>query len=411
MANFGDINHQSLTDLLTTQRREAHDAVDPAHVVQDLEIHQIELELQNRELRAAQQALEESRDRYADLYDFAPVAYATLTGQGRITQMNLTAARLLGVERRRIPGLLLGTRLSLGNARALLDSLARALRTGADECLEVGLGRAPEARRDLRLIIRRERPRSGERTSAACRVILLDITDHLRLTERLKERELQLEHLSEHDTLTGLPNRLLFADRLGQAIRQAHRDQRQVALLFLDLDGFKSINDSLGHPAGDQVLKQVAERMLDLVREGDTVARLGGDEFTVILAGLADGSAAGLVAHKLGEAFRRPFTVDGRAIYGTTSIGISLFPQDGSDVDTLVRNADSAMYRAKDQGRDTFRFYTEDMTARVFAQFSLETALRQALANEEFVLDHGQPRVGGRQYPTSPVSGHRGRHR
>jgi len=392
MADFRDINDQSLTDLPIALHREATDPANAAHVVQELEVHQIELELQNRELRAAQQALEESRDRYADLYDFAPIAYATMTGQGRITQMNLTAAQLLGVERGRVPDLLLGARLAPESGRALLDSLSRALRTGEDESLEVGLGRAPEARRDLRLIIRRERPSLGEEARTACRVILLDITEHLQLTARLQERELQLEHLVQHDTLTGLPNRLLFADRLGQAIRQAHREQRQVALLFLDLDGFKSINDSLGHPAGDQVLKQAATRMLGLVREGDTVARLGGDEFTVILAKLKDGSSAGLVAHKLNEVFRRPFTVDGRTLYVTTSIGISLFPQDGSDVNTLVRNADSAMYLAKERGRDTFRFYTEDMTARVFAQFSLETALRQALVNEEFVL-HYQPQL------------------
>ena len=198
--------------------------------------------------------------------------------------------------------------------------------------------------------------------------------------------------LVKHDGLTGLPNRALFTDRLDQAIHQAHRERRQAAVLFVDLDRFKSINDSLGHPTGDQVLKQAAERMRALVRENDTVARLGGDEFAIVLGSLERGTDAGLVAHKLVEAFKHPFEVDSWLLYVTASVGISLYPADGSDVDTLVHKADSAMYRAKDQSRDTFRFYTEDMTTSIFAQVSLEAALRQALVNEEFVL-HYQPQL------------------
>ncbi|WP_295450010.1 GGDEF and EAL domain-containing protein [uncultured Thiodictyon sp.] len=219
-----------------------------------------------------------------------------------------------------------------------------------------------------------------------------DITDHRDLTAWLKERERQLEHLVQHDPLTGLPNRLLFADRLHQAMHHANRESRKVAVLFVDLDRFKAINDSLGHAAGDQVLKQAAGLMRGLVREGDTVARLGGDEFIVVLEALADGSSAGLVADKLLAAFRAPFVVEGRALRVTTSIGISVYPDDGADVDALVRNADSAMYRAKAQGRDTFRFYTQAMTARAIALVSLETDLQRALADGEFAL-HYQPQI------------------
>ena len=389
MADFRGLNDQSLAELLAALRREAADPADINSVVQDLQVHQIELELQNRELRDAQRALEESRDRYADLYDFAPVAYATLNRQGQITQMNLTAAHLLGVERGRVTDFTLGARLAPGDLRVLLATLARVLTRGEEESIQVALGRPPEARRDLRLVIRRERPRLAGEVPTACRVVLLDITADLELTRRLQEQEGQLQHLSQHDSLTDLPNRALFADRLNQAMRQTRRQDRQLALLFLDLDGFKSINDSLGHPAGDEVLKQVAHRLVGLVREGDTVARMGGDEFTLILE-TADAEAAGQVAHKLVAAFQPPFIVAGRALYVTASIGISLFPQDGTDVDTLVRNADTAMYRAKDQGRDSFRFYTEEMTARAFAKVSLEAALRLALVNQQFVL-HYQP--------------------
>ena len=388
MADFRNIDDHALADLLAAQRRESLDASDPRWLVQDLQIHQIELELQNRELRAAQQALEESRDRYADLYDFAPVAYATLSRQGRITQMNLTAARLLGVERGRVPDPLLGTRLAPGDGATLLASLVRALDQGVEESIEVTLGRSPEPQRELRLVIRREGSHPAGQPATACRVILLDVTEHLDLTSRLKQREVQLAHLAQHDALTGLPNRLLFADRLNQAMLQAHREHRQVAVLFLDLDRFKVINNTLGHPVGDQVLKQAAQRMRDLVREGDTVARLGGDEFAILLVALERGDHAGLVAHKLLASFQQPFAVDGQQRCVTASIGISLYPEHGGTVETLERNADAAMYRAKDQGRGTFRYYTEDLTALAVAQVTLEDALRQAIAKREFVLNY-----------------------
>ncbi|WP_366759748.1 diguanylate cyclase [uncultured Thiodictyon sp.] len=388
MADFRNIDDRSLADLLAAQRRESLDASDPGWVVQDLQIHQIELEQQNRELRAAQQALEESRDRYADLYDFAPVAYATLTRQGRITQMNLTAAQLLGVERGRVPDPMLGTRLVAEDGRTLLETLVRVLDYGDEETIEVTLGRPPAAQRALRLMIRRDDAHPTGEPATACRVILLDVTEHLNLTGRLKEREVQLEHLAQHDALTGLPNRLLFADRLQQAMLQAHREHRQVAVLFLDLDRFKTINNTLGHPAGDQVLRQAAQRMRDLMREGDTVARLGGDEFAILLGALEHGDDAGLVAQKLLASFQRPFSVEGQQRCVTASIGISLYPAHGDAVETLERNADAAMYRAKGEGRGTFRYYTEEMTALAFAQVTLEDALRQAIAKQEFVLNY-----------------------
>ncbi|WP_295430980.1 EAL domain-containing protein [uncultured Thiodictyon sp.] len=217
-----------------------------------------------------------------------------------------------------------------------------------------------------------------------------DITTHVDLTEQLKERELQLTHAAHHDALTGLPNRFLLADRLNQAMRQAHRQNRQTAVLFLDLDRFKSINDSLGHAIGDQVLKQAAQRICAVVRESDTVARLGGDEFVVILTGLKEGSEAALPAETLLATLKEPFTVTTPPLAVTASVGISLYPQDGTDVDALLTHADAALYQAKGEGRDTFRYYTDTMTAHPFAQVSLEAALRQAVANQEFVL-HYQP--------------------
>ena len=386
MTDFRTIDDRSLADLLANSPGDVFDASDPRRWLQDLRVHQIELELQNRELRLAQQALEESRDRYADLYDFAPVAYATLTRHGRITQMNLTAATLLGVERGRTPDLLLSTRLAVGDGRTLLASLVRVLDQGTEESIAVTLGRPPQAERHLRLVIHRENPHPTGTPPTVCRVILVDDTEYLALTGRLQEREVQLEHLAHHDVLTGLPNRLLFTDRLSQAILQARREHWQVAVLSMDLDRFRVINESLGHSAGDQVLQQAAERARALVREGDTIARLGGDEFAILLGSLKQGDRAGLVANALVASFAHPFVVDHRPVYVTASIGISLYPADGDEATVLARNAATAMRRVKEEGRGTFRYYTEEMTARVLSQVTLEAALRQGIANQEFVL-------------------------
>jgi diguanylate cyclase (GGDEF)-like protein/PAS domain S-box-containing protein len=211
------------------------------------------------------------------------------------------------------------------------------------------------------------------------------------ITER-KRAEEQVKRLAFHDALTELPNRLLFHDRLSMAIALAARQPQRLAVLFLDLDRFKVINDSLGHSTGDQILRGAAERLRGCVREGDTVARLGGDEFTVLIAGLAADEDALKVAHKILETIRLPFRIDGRELFVTTSIGIALYPSDGLDAETLVRNADTAMYRAKDQGRDHCQLYTPAMNSRALERLSLESRLRQALQNEELTI-HYQPVV------------------
>jgi diguanylate cyclase (GGDEF)-like protein/PAS domain S-box-containing protein len=220
----------------------------------------------------------------------------------------------------------------------------------------------------------------------------LDITERKIMEETLKEKESHLQHLAHHDTLTGLPNRLLLLDRLNQAIAKAHRNKKVLALLFVDLDKFKQINDSLGHYIGDGVLRSVATRLGDYLREGDTLARIGGDEFTVIVESLEQSQYVGIVAQKLLRAFEKPFHLEGHEFYLTASIGVSLYPSDGKDADTLLRNADAAMYRAKDEGRNTFEFYTEDMTVMAFERVLMETSLRGAIGRNELVV-HYQPQV------------------
>jgi diguanylate cyclase (GGDEF)-like protein/PAS domain S-box-containing protein len=185
-----------------------------------------------------------------------------------------------------------------------------------------------------------------------------DISEHLALVDELRERELSYAHQAQHDPLTGLPNRLLFADRISQAIHTAHRNQRRFAVLFIDLDRFKEVNDNFDHSQGDRVLKSVAERLRGIFREDDTIARLGGDEFTVILSHVRHDRDTAVVARKILKLFEVPFEVLGHDIFLGASIGISLYPEHGTTVDDLVHNADSAMYRAKANGRNTFQYYS-----------------------------------------------------
>ncbi len=209
------------------------------------------------------------------------------------------------------------------------------------------------------------------------------------VTER-KRAEEQIKSLAYHDVLTGLPNRLLFNDRLNVAVAQAHRQQQRLGILFLDLDRFKVINDSLGHSLGDRLLQAVAERLEAGVREGDTVARLGGDEFILLLPGIAKSDDIARVAEKILDSLRLPFRLEGRDLFVTASIGLSLYPEDGLDGETLVKNADIAMYRAKEQGRDNFQLYTHAMNERAVERLALESSLRKALAHGELLL-HYQP--------------------
>ena len=215
------------------------------------------------------------------------------------------------------------------------------------------------------------------------------LTHHLSLFSditSLKRSREQLDFLAFHDPLTNLPNRLLFNDRLNHALKRAQRESLQVALYFLDLDRFKIINDSLGHPIGDMLLQQVAERICSLVRKGDTVARLGGDEFMIILDKVDGVQGSKVFAHKLMATFISPFFIKGHEFRITVSMGISLYPQDGEDPATLIKNADTAMYQAKEEGRNNYAFYTPALTTAVSERLTLETELHSAMKKNELVL-------------------------
>jgi len=209
----------------------------------------------------------------------------------------------------------------------------------------------------------------------------------MNITER-KMAEQRVAHMAHHDALTGLPNRVLLRDRIQQAIAHAHRGATMVAVLFLDLDRFKTINDSLGHQLGDRLLQSVASRILVCVREGDTVSRVGGDEFVIVVPGIASSADASSVAGKILEVLMSSFHLHGNDLHVAASIGISLYPADGDDAETLMRNADTAMYHAKDMGRGNYQFFTQHMNVAAQHRLALDNSLRRALEHGEFELQY-----------------------
>jgi diguanylate cyclase (GGDEF)-like protein len=218
------------------------------------------------------------------------------------------------------------------------------------------------------------------------------VLDNAREIEEIQHAKKHLDLMAHYDGLTGLPNRELFSERLQQAIIQARRNHSQVGLLFLDVDNFKLINDTLGHPTGDVLLRDIAERLRLCVREGDTISRLGGDEFTLMLPGLASAEDAALVAQKVRDVLAQPMALGEHETVVSASIGIAVYPADGTDIDDLLKNADTAMYHAKARGRNNYQFYTEAMNVHAHERLTLEKHLRRALPSDEMCLRY-QPQI------------------
>lgn len=221
-----------------------------------------------------------------------------------------------------------------------------------------------------------------------------DVTEYLEVQDELREQKSVLDFQAHHDALTGLPNRLLFNDRLNQSIEKAKRNKERLAVFFIDLDRFKEINDSLGHKSGDIVLQEVSSRITSIIRKEDTVSRLGGDEFTILMTELHRAQDASLLAQKILDVLSEPIQIEENTLYVSSSIGISLYPQDDTDAQNLLKYADAAMYKAKAEGRNNFQFYSFEMTQMAFEHVAMESSLRQGVDNGEFVVYY-QPQIDG----------------
>jgi diguanylate cyclase (GGDEF)-like protein/PAS domain S-box-containing protein len=331
------------------------------------------------ERHRAEERLRENEERYRLLFERNLAGVFRSTLDGRILEVNESLARIFGYEREEI-----------------LKQTSFALYFTAEDRHRV-MARLRE-QRTLSNVELRMRRKDGTPVWVLENMTLLESADGgviegtiIDITERKAAQE-QVEYQAYHDVLTGLPNRLLFRDRIGVALAHARRSRRAVAVMFLDLDQFKLVNDTLGHTVGDGLLQAAAERLVSCVRGDDTVARMGGDEFTILLSDLPDTRAAATVAQKVIDSISQPIDVDGHELFITTSIGISIFPDDGMDAETLLKNADRAMYRAKEVGRNNYQFATRAAVEAAAGRLSLERSLHHAFDRKEFVV-HYQPMI------------------
>jgi diguanylate cyclase (GGDEF)-like protein/PAS domain S-box-containing protein len=360
----------------------------------EVEVRELNKELEGRIARRTQ-ALQEQSD---DLFVEKERAEVTLNsigdavvctdGAGNITFLNLVAEKLTGWPRQEAAG------RPIAEVLLILDATGREI---IESPLNVAVGRDQALSPPSNVILRRrdgfEMPieysvapihdRGGKVTGAV--IVFRDVT-------LAQAAALQVVHSAQHDFLTGLPNRLLLQDRIGQAIAGAGRQRSKLAVLFLDLDGFKNVNDSLGHSVGDKLLQSVAKRLVDCVRGSDTVSRQGGDEYVVLLSELEQSEDAAITARRMLQSVAVVHSIEHHDLRVTTSIGVSVYPDDGQDGETLIKNADTAMYQAKEIGRQGYQFFRPAMNVRAVERQSIEESLGHALERGELAL-HYQPKV------------------
>ncbi len=330
------------------------------------------------ERKTMAEALSRAQETYRAMVEQAVVGIYRTTPDGKFLSVNLALAKMAGFD----------------SVQDFLSKITDAGQIYADPKRRDEFRRLIAAHGEVRDFELEVQPRNGKKRTLSLsgraardpngvdlyyEGIVQDITER-------KAAEEQVQFLAYYDALTGLPNRTLLRDRLAQALASARRRREKVALLFLDIDRFKTINDSLGHSAGDLLLKEVAKRLKSWAREQDTVARLGGDEFLVVLTGVKDVTGAAIAADRLMKVMSTEFTVQGHLLSASCSLGISVFPDHGSDAEALIKNADAAMYCAKENGRNNFQFFTQEMNNKAVERLTLESSLRLAIEREELFL-------------------------
>jgi len=365
--------------------RGAQDYLLPGH----LDGYSLSRALRNAiERKAVEDALYVERERAVVTLNSIGDAVLSTDISGKITYLNLVAETMTGWRREEATGKLLAEvfRIIDGTTRKpARDPMEMAVEQNRTVGLTVNC-----------ILIRRDGFESPIEDSAAPihdrvgRVLGAVIVFHD--VSAARAMTVQMTHSAQHDLVTNLPNRLLLNDRITQSIALARRQKRPVAVIFLDLDHFKFVNDSLGHATGDKLLQSVSKRLLATVRGSDTVSRQGGDEFVILLSEIAHSEDAATSAAKILLALNAPHSIMGQDLHIDGSIGVSLYPEDGQDAETLIKNADTAMYHAKENGRNNFQFFTAEMNLKAVRRQSLEGSLRHALEREEFLL-HYQPKV------------------
>ena len=365
--------------------RGAQDYLKPGH----LDGYSLSRALRNAiERRILEDALYAEKERNLVTLNSIGDAVLCTTVCGKITDMNVVAEVMLGWHREEAIG------LPLGDVFRIIDGNSR---KPAQDPLQSAIAqdRTVSLRKDC-ILIRRDGLESPIEDSAAPfhdragRIVGVAIIFHDVSAARAMSRE--MTHSAQHDAITGLPNRLLFNERVTQSIASTLRRNRSLAVMFLDLDRFKYINDSLGHAVGDQLLRSVSKRLVSSVRASDTVSRQGGDEFVILLSEVAHPEDAAISAKKILLALAGPHSIAGTELHIDGSIGISLYPEDGESAETLIKNADTAMYHAKESGRNNFQFFKAKMNLKAVERQSLEASLRRALERNEFLL-HYQSKV------------------
>ena len=339
-------------------------------------------------LRAAEEALFEEKERAQVTLNSIGDAVLTTDLSGNVTYMNLVAEAMTGWACEDALG------RPLAEVFRIIDGVTRQTAPNPAQ-LAIAENRIVGLAKDC-VLVRRDGLESSIEDSAAPihnrNGLVIGAVIVFHDVSQSRAMALRMAHLAQHDFLTGLPNRVLLTERLTQAIGLANRHRKQVGLLFLDLDFFKHINDSLGHAIGDQLLQSVSDRLAACVRATDTVCRQGGDEFVILLAELEQPHDAAHVAETLLAAFAAPHQVDGHELHVTLSIGISIYPDDGVNVDAIMQNADTAMFHAKASGRNKYQFFKADMNTRAVRRLAVEINLRRALKQNEFLL-HYQPQI------------------
>ena len=338
--------------------------------------------------KAAEEALFAERERAQVTLNSIGDAVLSTDIEGNVTYLNLVAEKMTGWSREEASGRPLAEVLQIVDGETR-EPARNSMKLAVRQSKTVGLI-------SDRILIRRDGSESAIEDSAAPihdrggRVIGTVIV--FRDVSQARAMVHKMSHLAQHDFLTGLPNRMLLNDRLTQAIALARRHGTQLAVLFLDLDRFKHINDSLGHAIGDQLLQSVTERLAACVRSSDTVSRQGGDEFVILLSKIEHAKDAAYSAEKMIAALTAHHNIAQHDLHVTVSIGIGIYPNDGQDAETLIKSADTAMYYAKENGRNNYQFFTQDMNVRAVERQSIEAGLRRAVGRQEFVL-HYQPKV------------------